>query len=581
MRKLLCAILLFIVVAGCFEDVEEPLEGFDDTELDESAPIDKDQPVEDAPPEEVIPDKDQPVDAHVYDVIIVGAGISGLSAAYTLQDYDIKVLEKNDRVGGRVLSGIYKGFTYAKGAEYIGEPYGLLKKIIRELGLHPREIPSPMDAQYYNGKFYYGEDAIALMFINYSRLTDYNYFVSKILDYYDEYEWVPEFDADSELAHLDFMTAREWFDQQGFSEIFADRYNVASRGLFGANIDEISALSFIPEIAFDYEGSDPVRDVTDLEDSPTKGEWPTGAYSFEKGITEVTDALFEHLGDKIQLNSTVVQVARNNGTYTVFYEDEQGDTHQMKSKVVILAVPAPIVLKLAPDILSGEQKEILEQIPYASYATVALFSEEPIFDKAFDLAVPDNFFFTDVYDATWIERYYNESLKEVEHSIVTVYVVPQSYEDRTLLSMSDQEILENIYKDLEKIFPKVRQKVTGYDIHRFFYAYPVMTLGAHHRLSRLHEITEGSFLLAGDYMIYPTFEAAVESGELAAEKAVKELGKRNQNEASGYLTLNEYTTGSINVSNFGLILNYLVLVLLIVLFPFFAFLIFSTAVPKT
>lgn len=55
------------------------------------------------------------------------------------------------------------------------------------------------------------------------------------------------------------------------------------------------------------------------------------------------------------------------------------------------------------------------------------------------------------------------------------------------------------------------------------YAYPIMTLGAYQRLSRLHEITEGSLLLAGDYMIYPTFESAAESGYLAARKAKNEL----------------------------------------------------------
>ena len=47
-----------------------------------------------------------------------------------------------------------------------------------------------------------------------------------------------------------------------------------------------------------------------------------------------------------------------------------------------------------------------------------------------------------------------------------------------------------------------------------------MTLGAYKRLTRLHETTNNGLYLAGDYMIYPTFEAAVESGQIAAEKAI-------------------------------------------------------------
>jgi len=77
--------------------------------------------------------------------------------------------------------------------------------------------------------------------------------------------------------------------------------------------------------------------------------------------------------------------------------------------------------------------------------------------------------------------------------------------------------------DLEKMFPGVRNKVDGYDVYRHIFAYPVMTIGAYHRLSRLHEISEGSFILAGDFMIFPTFEAAVDSGFLAAEKAMEEF----------------------------------------------------------
>jgi len=41
---------------------------------------------------------------HLYDLIIVGAGISGLSLAASLQELDILILESEDRVGGRVYS---------------------------------------------------------------------------------------------------------------------------------------------------------------------------------------------------------------------------------------------------------------------------------------------------------------------------------------------------------------------------------------------------------------------------------------------------------------------------------------------
>ena len=49
--------------------------------------------------------QEQVVDAELYDVLIVGAGVSGATAAYTLKkqcpELKILIIEGKDRVGGR------------------------------------------------------------------------------------------------------------------------------------------------------------------------------------------------------------------------------------------------------------------------------------------------------------------------------------------------------------------------------------------------------------------------------------------------------------------------------------------------
>lgn len=469
---------------------------------------------------------EEPPDTPTYEIVVVGAGIAGLTAAYFLQDCHLKVLEKNDYVGGRTVSGTYQGFTYAKGTEYLGPPEGTLATLIQALKLQPKEIPAPMDAHFYNNQFYYGEDGIALMYIEQSLLADYNRFVKMIQSDDQDYEDVPHFDFTSPLADLDNLTTRQWFDKQKFPAIVYDTYNVAARGLFGANLDEISALSAIPEIAFDYENAGSIENIDALDNSPTPTNKKTGAYTFLTGITEVTTAMAHPLKEKIQLNATVTNISQQKDRYLLTYTDNQGNTLSVAAKVVILAVPAPVTLKLAPTLLSQEQKTIMQQIPYASYVTVALFSQERIWDQSFDLAMPDGYFFTNVYDSTWIQRHYDNSLKDQPDGIMTIYIPPKSYQDQSLLKMTDEEILRNVYTDLEKVLPGAQDKIIGYDLQRFPYAYPVMTLGAYKRLTRLHEITQGGLLLAGDYLIYPTFEAAVESGYLAAAKAVSFLNNQ-------------------------------------------------------
>jgi len=57
----------------------------------------------------------------VYDVIVIGAGISGLAAADALTQlgYDVVVLEAKERIGGRLWTDDTKGIPLDLGASWI------------------------------------------------------------------------------------------------------------------------------------------------------------------------------------------------------------------------------------------------------------------------------------------------------------------------------------------------------------------------------------------------------------------------------------------------------------------------------
>ncbi|MFN8283825.1 MAG: NAD(P)/FAD-dependent oxidoreductase [Chitinophagales bacterium] len=67
-----------------------------------------------------------------YDVIIVGSGFSGLSAAYYLQQagFKVKVLEVSSQVGGRARSDKMNGYTLDRGLHFYHHSTTELKKII-------------------------------------------------------------------------------------------------------------------------------------------------------------------------------------------------------------------------------------------------------------------------------------------------------------------------------------------------------------------------------------------------------------------------------------------------------------------
>lgn len=467
--------------------------------------------------EEEIP-IDNPDGLEVHDIIIVGGGISGLTCGYYLGNKDFVILEKNSKVGGRAISGTYNNITYAKGAEYLGEPEDHLAEMIKGLGVSLKEIPEPMDAYFDGSKFYYGSDAINGYLIKNSSLSTFNRFVSFLLSNYDQYDDIPDLDYNGWASSLDHISAQQWLLNNNFPEVYSEKYDVASRGLFGASLNEISALSFIPEAAFDYDETD--LEYTDYDvktDAATRQEEHSESFTFLKGLTELTDKLGERMNSKIKLNCDVINITYEGGAYHVNYKNKDGSANTMLARKIVLAVPAPIALNIASEVISSEKAEIMKDVEYSSYATVALFSDVPIFDKAFDLAVPDGYFFTDIYDATWVQKHYDKSITPDTY-IASVYIAPATYKDHTLDGMSDTELLQKVYADLNKVFAGASSKVTGYDITHFPYAYPVMTLGAYDRLIRLDGMNKGSMVLAGDYLIYPTFESAVESGYLAAKR---------------------------------------------------------------
>ncbi|KAI4456235.1 amine oxidase [Holotrichia oblita] len=83
-----------------------------------------------------------------YDIIIVGAGISGLAAAHAIREKDSNisflVLEGNDRIGGRVHSTLLKAgknrvLPFDTGGQFICEQQIHLMQLLRKLNIVTEE----------------------------------------------------------------------------------------------------------------------------------------------------------------------------------------------------------------------------------------------------------------------------------------------------------------------------------------------------------------------------------------------------------------------------------------------------------
>ena len=75
-------------------------------------------------------------------IVIVGAGIAGLSAAYTLQEagQEVVILERQDHVGGRMSTVDWGGFKVDVGAKFVTSSDKSILEMVRTLGLEDQLV---------------------------------------------------------------------------------------------------------------------------------------------------------------------------------------------------------------------------------------------------------------------------------------------------------------------------------------------------------------------------------------------------------------------------------------------------------
>ncbi|MFJ1733482.1 flavin monoamine oxidase family protein [Streptomyces sp. NPDC088254] len=255
-------------------------------------------------------------------VVVVGAGLAGLTAAADLaaRGIEVTVLEARDRVGGRMHGiEVVPGRWADAGAAYLGERHTELLSLMAESGL--KTVPTTMDGE---SRFALGGAPARSVPGRFPPLSGVA--LGEMFDLLDEVTRSVRPDAPwltPDAAHLDAMTAAEWAD--------ANLKHEDSRQFFPLFLGEMMAAApadvSVLHMAFYLRSGGGLRYLNAFAGGAQ--EW-----RIDGGAHRLCQALAAGLGDRVRLSEPVTAVEQDDEGVVV--RSTGGGT---RARAVVVALP--------------------------------------------------------------------------------------------------------------------------------------------------------------------------------------------------------------------------------------------------
>ena len=358
------------------------------------------------------------------DIVIVGGGVAGLSAAYFLRGRDWLLLEKEDHFGGNAFQEEYDGQIYGTGSAYAYRgDYG--DQLASEMGLKLPFVNNP-DPTIVNRTFVPDTWKTGINELPYSKEVRESFKKFRVdMMKINLGEKMAELDAQpfTNFTGAYAPEVQQWWDGFGPSN-------------WGATAEDTSAFVGLGNVQDLISGSDSKRVIL-----------PGGLGCITHKLVQVLQPKYKErmLGDV-----AVVAVVQDKDAVRVTYLHE-GKLITVAAKVVLMCTPKHIASRIVMG-LPYEQKAAMRRYRYAPYPVVNVIFDKPVYNRGYDNWCPGNTF-TDFIVADWTVR--NNPGYKQKHNILSFYTPLRENQRSTLLDEGDcKSLAARVLADFQKLMPE-------------------------------------------------------------------------------------------------------------------------------
>ncbi|XP_069492606.1 amine oxidase [flavin-containing] A-like [Ambystoma mexicanum] len=304
-----------------------------------------------------------------YDAIVIGGGISGLSAAKLLDEsgLSVVVLEARDRVGGRTFTIRNKQVHYVDvGGAYVGPTQNRILRIAKQLGIQTYKVNvSQRLIQHVKGKSYPFSGAFPSTW-NPLAILDYNHLWRTIDAMGKEIPVDAPWDA-PHAEEWDKMSVKDFIEKvcwttavRRFAHVFVNVNNTVEP-------HQVSALWFLWYVKL-CGGTNRMFSVTNGGQER----------KFVGGAGQISEKMMECLKGRVKLESPVIRIDQTGDTVLV----ETLNHEIYEGRFIISAIPPGLTTKIHynPE-LPVLRNQLIQRLPMGSVIKCMVYYKEAFWRK--------------------------------------------------------------------------------------------------------------------------------------------------------------------------------------------------------